>query len=216
MTLFYCFLNTEVQVTVRHHFSRWSTARSLGTDRRYYKNCPPSSRAESLRYEKNCQGRSPHMENFASLIYTSHIVSRFSSPSWLFYVFARRGSFVPPHPPQPFSFVAISSALFSFITDIHASLAEIFLARAFLSGKKMCHGSFAVNLFSFARLFASALYTLIMKICDRRISLGKWRLGMKIIYSNCRGRNFLNSDKCRLFQVLGVLCLGWKSSYVLR
>lgn len=60
VALFYCFLNTEVQNTVRHHFARWSTARNLGTDRRYYNNWSPRSRTESIRYEKGCHGRSPH------------------------------------------------------------------------------------------------------------------------------------------------------------
>ncbi|XP_011157676.2 diuretic hormone receptor isoform X2 [Solenopsis invicta] len=40
VALFYCFLNTEVQNTVRHHFARWSTARNLGTRRRL---CQPSN-----------------------------------------------------------------------------------------------------------------------------------------------------------------------------
>ncbi|XP_015604427.1 diuretic hormone receptor isoform X2 [Cephus cinctus] len=48
VALFYCFLNTEVQNTMRHHFSRWSNARNLGTDRRYYNNWSPRSRTESI------------------------------------------------------------------------------------------------------------------------------------------------------------------------
>lgn len=41
VALFYCFLNTEVQNTVKHHIERWSTARDLDTERRLY--CPPSN-----------------------------------------------------------------------------------------------------------------------------------------------------------------------------
>ncbi|XP_077270344.1 diuretic hormone 44 receptor 1 isoform X7 [Temnothorax americanus] len=40
VALFYCFLNTEVQNTVRHYFARWSTTRNLGTRRRL---CQPSN-----------------------------------------------------------------------------------------------------------------------------------------------------------------------------
>uniref|UniRef100_A0A0C9PX11 DIHR protein n=1 Tax=Fopius arisanus TaxID=64838 RepID=A0A0C9PX11_9HYME len=47
VALFYCFLNSEVQNTVRHHFSRWSAARNLGVDRKY-KNWSPRSRTESM------------------------------------------------------------------------------------------------------------------------------------------------------------------------
>ncbi|XP_023706717.1 diuretic hormone receptor isoform X4 [Cryptotermes secundus] len=52
IALFYCFLNTEVQNTVRHHFERWKTARSLGGNRRYNyssKDWSPRSRTESIR-----------------------------------------------------------------------------------------------------------------------------------------------------------------------
>nr|XP_050849101.1 diuretic hormone receptor-like isoform X1 [Vespula vulgaris] len=49
VTLFYCFLNTEVQNTLRHHFARWTTSRDLGNSRRYYKNWSPRSRTESIR-----------------------------------------------------------------------------------------------------------------------------------------------------------------------
>ncbi|XP_033205298.1 diuretic hormone receptor-like isoform X2 [Bombus vosnesenskii] len=41
VALFYCFLNTEVQNTVKHHIERWATARDLDTERRLY--CPPSN-----------------------------------------------------------------------------------------------------------------------------------------------------------------------------
>ena len=30
MTLFFCFLNTEVRNTLRHHWVRWRTSRGLG------------------------------------------------------------------------------------------------------------------------------------------------------------------------------------------
>ncbi|XP_066996249.1 diuretic hormone receptor-like [Anabrus simplex] len=56
VALFYCFLNTEVQNTVRHHVERWKTARSLGGSRRYNynysshsKDWSPRSRTESIR-----------------------------------------------------------------------------------------------------------------------------------------------------------------------
>ncbi|XP_071446239.1 diuretic hormone receptor-like [Hetaerina americana] len=51
VALFYCFLNTEVQNTMRHHVERWKTARSVGS-RRYYghsKDWSPKSRTESIR-----------------------------------------------------------------------------------------------------------------------------------------------------------------------
>ncbi|CAK9809709.1 Diuretic hormone receptor [Anthophora plagiata] len=41
VALFYCFLNTEVQNTVKHHIVRWTTARDLDTERRLY--CPPAN-----------------------------------------------------------------------------------------------------------------------------------------------------------------------------
>ncbi|XP_043489596.1 diuretic hormone receptor [Polistes fuscatus] len=36
VTLFYCFLNTEVQSALRHHFATWTTSRDLGNSRRLY------------------------------------------------------------------------------------------------------------------------------------------------------------------------------------
>ncbi|XP_076232518.1 diuretic hormone 44 receptor 1 isoform X3 [Calliopsis andreniformis] len=48
VALFYCFLNTEVQNTVKHHIVRWTTARDLDTERRY-NNWSPRSRTESIR-----------------------------------------------------------------------------------------------------------------------------------------------------------------------
>nr|CAD7266109.1 unnamed protein product [Timema shepardi] len=52
VALFYCFLNTEVQNTVRHHLDRWKTERSIGGSRRYNyssKDWSPRSRTESIR-----------------------------------------------------------------------------------------------------------------------------------------------------------------------
>ncbi|XP_074036699.1 diuretic hormone receptor isoform X3 [Leptinotarsa decemlineata] len=52
VALFYCFLNTEVQNTVRHHFDNWKTSRSLGPRMRSgsrSKDWSPRSRTESIR-----------------------------------------------------------------------------------------------------------------------------------------------------------------------
>ncbi|XP_022903075.1 diuretic hormone receptor-like isoform X2 [Onthophagus taurus] len=53
VALFYCFLNTEVQNTVRHHFETWKTSRSLGRRRMRLgsrsKDGSPRSRTESIR-----------------------------------------------------------------------------------------------------------------------------------------------------------------------
>jgi corticotropin releasing hormone receptor 1 len=53
VALFYCFLNTEVQNTVRHHFETWKTRRSLGPSRlrsgSRSKDWSPRSRTESIR-----------------------------------------------------------------------------------------------------------------------------------------------------------------------
>ncbi|XP_073970041.1 diuretic hormone receptor-like isoform X2 [Rhodnius prolixus] len=50
VALLYCFLNTEVQNTVRHHFTRWKESRNLGA-RRYTcsKDWSPNTRTESVR-----------------------------------------------------------------------------------------------------------------------------------------------------------------------
>lgn len=52
VALFYCFLNSEVQNTVRHHMESWQTERTLGGDRRYNysKDWSPRSRTESIRF----------------------------------------------------------------------------------------------------------------------------------------------------------------------
>ncbi|XP_077287141.1 diuretic hormone 44 receptor 2 isoform X2 [Arctopsyche grandis] len=53
VALFYCFLNTEVQNTMRHHIERWKAKRSVGGGRRYNynytKDWSPRSRTESIR-----------------------------------------------------------------------------------------------------------------------------------------------------------------------
>ncbi|XP_063240041.1 diuretic hormone receptor-like isoform X2 [Bacillus rossius redtenbacheri] len=51
VALFYCFLNTEVQNTMRHHLDQWRTARSFHGSRRYTysKDWSPRSRTESIR-----------------------------------------------------------------------------------------------------------------------------------------------------------------------
>ncbi|XP_012268724.1 diuretic hormone receptor-like isoform X2 [Athalia rosae] len=71
VALFYCFLNTEVQNTVRHHFSRWSTARNLGADRRYYSynNWSPRSRTESIRLY--CQPSNPYRKRESTVSETT-------------------------------------------------------------------------------------------------------------------------------------------------
>ncbi|KAJ8913141.1 hypothetical protein NQ315_006059 [Exocentrus adspersus] len=55
VALFYCFLNTEVQNTVRHHLQNWKTRRSLGPSRlrsgSRSKDWSPRSRTESIRHE---------------------------------------------------------------------------------------------------------------------------------------------------------------------
>ncbi|XP_025992418.2 diuretic hormone receptor isoform X1 [Solenopsis invicta] len=68
VALFYCFLNTEVQNTVRHHFARWSTARNLGTRRRYYNNWSPRSRTESIRL---CQPSNPYRKRESTVSETT-------------------------------------------------------------------------------------------------------------------------------------------------
>ncbi|XP_015518859.1 diuretic hormone receptor [Neodiprion pinetum] len=71
VALFYCFLNTEVQNTVRHHFSRWSTARNLGADRRYHScnNWSPRSRTESIRLY--CQPSNPYRKRESTVSETT-------------------------------------------------------------------------------------------------------------------------------------------------
>nr|QRN45474.1 diuretic hormone receptor CRF-DH isoform X2 [Carausius morosus] len=51
VALFYCFLNTEVQNTTRHHFDQWRTERTFHGSRRYTysKDWSPRSRTESIR-----------------------------------------------------------------------------------------------------------------------------------------------------------------------
>ncbi|XP_018562681.1 diuretic hormone receptor-like, partial [Anoplophora glabripennis] len=56
VALFYCFLNTEVQNTVRHHLENWKTRRSLGPSRlrsgSRSKDWSPRSRTESIRSQR--------------------------------------------------------------------------------------------------------------------------------------------------------------------
>ncbi|CAH2007365.1 unnamed protein product [Acanthoscelides obtectus] len=53
VALFYCFLNAEVQNTVRHHFETWKTRRTLGSRSlrcgSRSKDWSPRSRTESIR-----------------------------------------------------------------------------------------------------------------------------------------------------------------------
>ncbi|KAF7285871.1 hypothetical protein GWI33_009548 [Rhynchophorus ferrugineus] len=53
VTLFYCFMNAEVQNTLRHHFQTWKTKKSLRQNRlrssSRSKDWSPRSRTESLR-----------------------------------------------------------------------------------------------------------------------------------------------------------------------
>ncbi|XP_072156913.1 diuretic hormone receptor isoform X2 [Bemisia tabaci] len=54
VAIFYCFLNTEVQNTVKHHMERWREARELGASGRRYtfsKDWSPNTRTESIRYQ---------------------------------------------------------------------------------------------------------------------------------------------------------------------
>ncbi|KAI5713041.1 hypothetical protein M8J75_013226 [Diaphorina citri] len=54
VALFYCFLNTEVQNTLRHHLERWKEARNLGAGGRRYtcsRDWSPNTRTESIRLD---------------------------------------------------------------------------------------------------------------------------------------------------------------------
>ncbi|XP_014253744.1 diuretic hormone receptor-like isoform X2 [Cimex lectularius] len=51
VALFYCFLNTEVQNTFRHHFLRWKESRDIGHRRyTYSKDWSPNTRTESISF----------------------------------------------------------------------------------------------------------------------------------------------------------------------
>ncbi|XP_068970453.1 diuretic hormone receptor-like isoform X1 [Bombus flavifrons] len=69
VALFYCFLNTEVQNTVKHHIERWATARDLDTERRYYNNWSPRSRTESIRLY--CPPSNPYRKRDSSVSETT-------------------------------------------------------------------------------------------------------------------------------------------------
>ncbi|CAK9823186.1 Diuretic hormone receptor [Anthophora retusa] len=68
VALFYCFLNTEVQNTVKHHIVRWTTARDLDTERRY-NNWSPRSRTESIRLY--CPPANPYRKRDSSVSETT-------------------------------------------------------------------------------------------------------------------------------------------------
>lgn len=54
VAIFYCFVNSEVKNTFKHHFLRWNDARNLrtGGSRRftYSKDWSPNTRSDSVRY----------------------------------------------------------------------------------------------------------------------------------------------------------------------
>lgn len=57
VAIFYCFVNSEVKNTFKHHFVRWNDARNLRTSggRRftYSKDWSPNTRSDSVRYYSN-------------------------------------------------------------------------------------------------------------------------------------------------------------------
>lgn len=57
VAIFYCFVNSEVKNTFKHHFIRWNDARNLrtGGSRRftYSKDWSPNTRSDSVRYYLN-------------------------------------------------------------------------------------------------------------------------------------------------------------------
>ncbi|KAH0561888.1 diuretic hormone receptor-like isoform X1 [Cotesia glomerata] len=83
VALFYCFLNTEVQNTVRHHFSRWSAARNLEMDRKYYNNWSPRSRTDSIRLYCQPSVRYKKRESSASETTTTTVVGMNSTTTFL-------------------------------------------------------------------------------------------------------------------------------------
>lgn len=60
VAIFYCFVNSEVKNTFKHHFIRWNDARNLRTSgsRRftYSKDWSPNTRSDSVRYYFNLLG----------------------------------------------------------------------------------------------------------------------------------------------------------------
>ncbi|VEN51418.1 unnamed protein product, partial [Callosobruchus maculatus] len=64
VALFYCFLNTEVQNTVKHHFETWKTRRTLGSrslrSGSRSKDWSPRSRTESIRSKDFFARRQQH------------------------------------------------------------------------------------------------------------------------------------------------------------
>ncbi|XP_054276672.1 calcitonin receptor-like protein 1 [Macrosteles quadrilineatus] len=63
VALFYCFLNSEVQTTVRHHLDTWREERHLAMGRRftYTKDWSPNTRTESIRL---CNTKSASKKKF--------------------------------------------------------------------------------------------------------------------------------------------------------
>lgn len=55
VAILYCFVNSEVKNTFKHHFIRWNDARNLRTSgsRRftYSKDWSPNTRTDSVRYK---------------------------------------------------------------------------------------------------------------------------------------------------------------------
>ncbi|RZF36844.1 hypothetical protein LSTR_LSTR004532 [Laodelphax striatellus] len=67
VALFYCFLNTEVQNTLRHRVERWKEARELGAGGRRYtfsKDWSPNTRTESIRYSSKALPKFPACTHF--------------------------------------------------------------------------------------------------------------------------------------------------------
>ncbi|XP_050505663.1 diuretic hormone receptor-like [Diabrotica virgifera virgifera] len=79
VALFYCFLNTEVQNTLRHHFENWKTRRSLGPrslrSGSRSKDWSPRSRTESIRLYSQPTNIYHKRESCASEITTTTIVT---------------------------------------------------------------------------------------------------------------------------------------------
>ncbi|KAI4498586.1 hypothetical protein M0802_006292 [Mischocyttarus mexicanus] len=83
VTLFYCFLNTEVQSALRHHFARWTTSRDLGNSRRYYKNWSPRSRTESIRLYRQPSNPYRKRESTVSETTTTTVIGANSTTTFL-------------------------------------------------------------------------------------------------------------------------------------
>ncbi|KAG5885179.1 hypothetical protein JTB14_000942 [Gonioctena quinquepunctata] len=79
VALFYCFLNTEVQNTMRHHFETWRTRRSLGPRglraSSRGKDWSPRSRTESIRLYSQPTNIYRKRESSASEVTTTTLVT---------------------------------------------------------------------------------------------------------------------------------------------